>query len=146
MQLSWGRTCGWAGGECHGQCRSVPTGLGRSPGMNPVVLSVCTGCVPQLQGAPFRHAPVWELGAPWNHSHGGPAANHQEKCVGSIIFFEEPFIPVVITESVGLCWWVLVLTLPLSLLKRVHLFICYNQTSSIAPGIMDHKLLHFPNL
>lgn len=25
-------------------------------------------------------------GCPWHHAHGGPAANHREKCVGSIVF------------------------------------------------------------
>lgn len=41
-----------------GQGRYAPAGLGGSPGMNRIGLSVCTGYVLRLQGAPFKHSPV----------------------------------------------------------------------------------------
>ena len=57
-------------------------------------------------------------GCPWHQGpHGGPAARHWEKRVGSIPL-KEPFIPVFIIESARLVGKVPALTLSLSLLKK----------------------------
>lgn len=92
-----------------------------------------------------------------------------EMC-GFHYLFEEPFIPVVVIESAGLCWWVLVLTLPgvytfsFSITKHLQLpqelwtvssciFPIYNflhatkqiSSQSEAPGLQNYLIIKYIN-
>ena len=144
MQLSWGRKHGWAGGECHRSLQICTCWVGWEP-RSGSRRSFCVHrlCTPTL-GSNIQIYSSVRSRCPLESFTWWPCCQSSGEMCGFHYLFEEPFIPVFIIESVGLCWWVLVLTLPLSFLKREHLFIFYNQTSSITPGIMDCKLLPFP--
>lgn len=114
-----------------GEHRYTPAGLGGCSGGHPIGFCELPPVATQVVHPSFSYASVKGRGCPRGLAPGGHAASHPGKCVGSIIFSGEPFIPCFYNRTSLPCWRVLVLALPLGLLKREHLFIFYNQASSI---------------